>query len=308
MLAALLMVSTAAYTVSPGDTLSEIAERQGISTAELVASNDLASPDLIRVGQVLTIPGGAPDPAPAAVRGGTHVVQAGESLSAIAARYGLSLDALAAANGLVDPNAVKAGFLLRLDDTPPPTPGTRSSESSKNYTVVAGDTLSVIAVTFGTTTIELAATNGISNAGRIFVGQKLAVPGLGGPGTSWSCPVPGASYVNDFGFVKPDGRSHEGIDMFAWQDAPISAPVGGVLRQVEGARAGRQFTLEGDDGITYIGAHMSDWGASGRVEQGDTIGYVGTSGNARGTTPHTHFEMHARGVMSPYPTLLQYCR
>lgn len=304
----LFVGSTAAYTVTSGDTLSEIAIRAGISTSALAEANGLDDPNLIRVGQVLQIPGdaqtGIGEPSSTGP-GGTHVVQRGESLSTIAARYGMSAAELAAANGIENPNLVRAGSTLRLDSSPPPTPGTPGGGASGTHTVAPGETLSTIAAHYGVTMTDLIEANGISDPSLIYAGQSLSVPG--GGGTAWVCPVPGASYVNDFGYVKPDGRTHEGIDMFAENESVILAPVGGTLRQVEGARAGLQFTLEGDDGITYIGTHLAAWGRSGRVEQGDEIGLVGTTGNARGTSPHLHFEMHHDGVMSPYPTLTQYC-
>ena len=79
----LLLASGAAYTVERGDTLSEIAARSGTSVSALAKANDLTNPNLIYVGQRLTIPGrggdagGAPTPATSAR---THVVGRGESL------------------------------------------------------------------------------------------------------------------------------------------------------------------------------------------------------------------------------------
>lgn len=316
MVVGLLASSTAAYTVSTGDTLSGIATRHGISLSALAEANGIANPNLIRIGQRIEIPGeevtsntgdsGGRGGGGGRV-GGTHIVQAGESLSTIATRYGISAAALAAANGIDNPNVLYSGATLRIDDQPPPTPGNGGGGASAGgtHTVVAGETLSTIARDYGVSLSELIASNGISDPSLIYAGQQLSVPG--GGGTAWTCPVPSASYVNDFGYVKPDGRTHEGIDMFAENESVIYAPVSGKLMQVEGARAGLQFTLEGDDGITYIGAHLAAWGKSGQVQQGDAIGLVGTTGNARGTPPHVHFEMHSNGVMSPYPTLQQYC-
>ena len=304
---ALLLGSTAAYTVSTGDTLSGIAERHGISVSALAEANGIANPNLIRIGQVLDIPGGGSSSSSggaAPATGGTHVVAAGESLSAIAARYGISTAALAAANGITDLNTIHVGASLRIDDTPPPTPGVGGSASG-THTVAAGETLSTIAAQYGVAMSDIVSANGISDPSLIYAGQDLAIPGSGG--VAWLCPVQNPSFVNDFGYVKPDGRTHMGVDLFAVNESLIVAPVGGTVTHQTGSRAGMQFTLEGDDGITYMGMHLAAWGESGRVEQGTPIGLVGTSGNARGTSPHLHFEMHHDGVMSPYPTLIQYC-
>ena len=96
---ALLAGSTAAYSVATGDTLSGIAERHGISVTALADANGLDNPNLIRIGQVLEIPGGGStgggDGAASSAPGGNHTVKAGESLSTIAQQYGISAAALA---------------------------------------------------------------------------------------------------------------------------------------------------------------------------------------------------------------------
>ena len=318
----LVAASGAAYTVRSGDTLSAIAARNGVSVDSLVELNSIRDPNLIVVGQVLTIPGqagGAAAPAPSAPSSSgdgeatTHVVRSGESLALIARRYGLSVQALARANGITDVNRVWAGSLLRVAATPPPPPGTGGGgggTAAGTHTVARGENLSAIAGRFGTTVAALVKANGLPDANRIIAGQTLTIPGTaasadGGP--RWACVVPGGSYVNDFGVAKPDGRYHEGIDIFAPRGTVIHAPVGGTIEHVQGSRAGQQFTLRGKDGYTYIGAHLDAYGPSGRVAKGDPIGTVGTSGNAAGTSPHVHFEMHSGSVVNPYPTLREYC-
>ena len=101
------------YTVRRGDTLGGIAARLGVSLGGLVTTNHLRDPDLIREGQVLTIPARAAAPAPpppAAV----HRVAPGETLGHIARRYGTTIAALAAANGIRNVNIVREGALLRI--------------------------------------------------------------------------------------------------------------------------------------------------------------------------------------------------
>lgn len=115
------------YRVQGGDTLSAIAARHGVSATSLVDANGLDDPDRIVAGTVLVIPDGE---GPA----GGHVVQPGETLSAIAARYGVSTSALAEANGITNPNLIRAGQHLRVSagSSPAAQPATSSSAASSS--------------------------------------------------------------------------------------------------------------------------------------------------------------------------------
>lgn len=121
-------------------------------------------------------------------------------------------------------------------------------------------------------------------------------------GDGWLCPVPGpVSFTDTWGAPRSGGRTHEGVDMFAAYGAPVVAPVDGVLEQRSNPLGGLTAQLWGDDGNYYYGAHLSRYGAvTGWVAAGTVIGYVGTSGNAAGTPPHVHFEIHpGRGRGDP---------
>lgn len=310
---ALVASAGAAYTVRSGDTLSGLAQRNGVSVRDLAEANGISNPDLIVVGQQLAIPGrsgGSSSPnSTGGSAGGTHVVGPGESLGSIAARNGLTVRELAAANGITNPNRVMAGQLLRLSDSPPPAPGTSGGAKAGTYRVQRGDALSMIAQRLGTSVSALVKANGLASPDRIYAGKTLKVPGGSGSsgGAAWSCVVPGARFINDFGVGKPDGRHHEGVDLYAPRGTVVRAPVGGTIEHTNGKRGGLQFKLRGEDGYTYVGTHLDSHGRDGRVQKGQAIGTVGTSGNARGTSPHLHFEMHHEGVVNPYPTLQKYC-
>lgn len=97
-----------------------------------------------------------------------HRVRPGETLSAIAARHGTTVTALARANDLEDPNLIVTGQRLRV-------PGAGAGRTS--HTVRAGETLSSIADRFGTSVAAIARVNSIANPNLIFAGQHLKIPG-----------------------------------------------------------------------------------------------------------------------------------
>ena len=126
----------------------------------------------------------------------------------------------------------------------------------------------------------------------------------------WVCPVQGPrAFSNDWGNPRSGGRSHKGTDMLSSQGVPVVAPVSGTVTQRSGGIGGIAVYLRGSDGNTYYGAHLSRLGSGGSVAQGQVIGYVGNSGNARGGPAHLHFEIHPGGgaAVNPYPTLRSYC-
>lgn len=104
------------YTVQRGDTVSHIAARTGVSVTRIAQVNALADPSYLRVGQVLTIPTGTPaNAAPAATaQPATYTVVRGDTLTHIAARYGTTVAALAAANGIADPSLIRIGQVLTV--------------------------------------------------------------------------------------------------------------------------------------------------------------------------------------------------
>ena len=100
------------YRVVAGDTLSSIAARFSTTVAALAAANRIPNPDLIYAGQVIAVPGAA---APSvSTAGGTYTVVSGDTLSRIAARFDTTTAALAAANGIGNPNLIYVGQVLKL--------------------------------------------------------------------------------------------------------------------------------------------------------------------------------------------------
>lgn len=108
------------------------------------------------------------------VRDVVHVVKRGETLFSIARHYGVSVDAIVAANGIVDPSRIYVGQRLVI----PISDGAESPlAAGATHVVQPGENLFRIALRYGTTVQALAQINGIYNPGHIVAGQKLTIPG-----------------------------------------------------------------------------------------------------------------------------------
>lgn len=295
------------HVVTRGETLARIAGKYGTSVSSIIDANSILNPNLILIGQQLLVPGaGFAGPGGSGGESGgpsrsgqSHIVKKGESLAQIASQYpGVNGDDIATSNGIVN-GRIYTGTRLFLDG-----PGlvAKGSAGEISYQVRSGDRLGDIAAKYGTMVSKLVELNGISNPDRIRAGQSLVIP----TGVAWTCPVDGGRYFNDWGFPRGGGtRFHEGNDLFTTHGSPVRAPVGGTVEFVTGSIGGLQFRLYGDDGVKYIGSHMSAFGKDGKVRAGEIIGYVGNTGNATSTSPHLHFGMYlGNNVVNPYPTLV----
>lgn len=101
----------AVHKVRAGETLSQIAQMYGVTTAQIVAANNLTSRNIIKPGQELVIPGVSPSDAERA-RSVRHTVAVGESVSQIAREYGVEISAIVRANGLPNADSVYVGQVL----------------------------------------------------------------------------------------------------------------------------------------------------------------------------------------------------
>lgn len=105
----------------------------------------------------------------------TYIVQSGDTLSQIAARYGTTVQEIVNLNGITNPNLIFPGEKLKII-TNSNIPGQQTGDTgSIIYTVQRGNTLSQIAQKFGTTVQEIASVNKISNVNLIFPGEKLKI-------------------------------------------------------------------------------------------------------------------------------------
>ena len=187
----------AEYLVVDGDTVSGIAERFGLATAEILALNGLSWSSLIFPGQRLALPGGAAAPAPlppaeAEIR--KHVVVEGDTVIGIAAAYGVDVSDILSANGLGTSSLIFPGESIVLppsssgapapveavatvpapapaaDPVPAPTPA-----AAETHTVAEGDTLYAIAAAHGLTVADLDQVNGLAGSTVIQPGQVLVI-------------------------------------------------------------------------------------------------------------------------------------
>lgn len=124
-------------------------------------------------------------------------------------------------------------------------------------------------------------------------------------------PVEGktSAAIQSFWGVDRDGgrRSHEGIDIFAARGTPVIAPVSGVVGSVkETGLGGKQVWLrDSKRGWNLYFAHLDSQAVNNlqRVNQGDTLGFVGNTGNALTSAPHLHFGIYSQGAFDPFPVV-----
>lgn len=103
------------YVVQAGDTVFSIARAYGVSAQAIIQANALTDPDRITPGQELIIPAAEATPAKTPPpEGRTYTVQTGDTLVAIAARFGTTVEAIMQANGLTDPSYIRVGQVLSI--------------------------------------------------------------------------------------------------------------------------------------------------------------------------------------------------
>ena len=186
-----------AHVIAPGETLSSVAAADGLGVDQLAAANGLSPTAQLISGETIQIPpqrssilSGVAAPTSAAVpvsstsSGGAYVVQPGDTLTAIAARAGLSTRSLAAANGLDVDGVLVSGTVLQLSGgaggaAPAGTavPVSETTSSGGAYVVQPGDTLTAIAERAGVSPASLASANGLEENGVLISGKVIHLAG-----------------------------------------------------------------------------------------------------------------------------------
>lgn len=221
--AGITMASTApaTYRVVAGDTISRIAARFGLATASVLALNGLGWKSLIFPGQLLRLANSAtsstPQPAPPIAAPPiaalpqqssttSYTVTRGDTISAIAARFGVSTKSVLAANSLGWSSIIYPGQKIAIPvaavsaptpatpaapvinvqpvvsvtpivATPPASPAPTTPTTS--YTIKSGDTITSIAARFGVSIQAILSANGLNYSSLIFAGRTLVIPGAG---------------------------------------------------------------------------------------------------------------------------------
>lgn len=122
-------------------------------------------------------------------------------------------------------------------------------------------------------------------------------------------PVDGTSarLSNSWHAPRAGGRRHEGVDIFAPKGTPVRSATRGVVVRVGTNRLGGQVVNVLGPGLErHYYAHLDRFGSfreGDLVRPGDVLGYVGSTGNARGTPPHLHYGIYQGGAKNPYPRL-----
>jgi murein DD-endopeptidase MepM/ murein hydrolase activator NlpD len=111
--------------------------------------------------------------------------------------------------------------------------------------------------------------------------------------------IDAAALADTWGATRSGGRSHEGVDIFAPCGHPVVSATRGVVVSIGENRLGGQYVgVLGPGGSWHYYAHLSRvarLSAGDVVRPGDTVGYVGDTGNARGTPCHLHYGIYLRG-------------
>jgi murein DD-endopeptidase MepM/ murein hydrolase activator NlpD len=259
------------YVVQDGDTVSTIAARFGISSEYVVANNaEISDSDFLVVGQTIIVPAGD---------GILHEVRYGETLSDIAARYDVDLEAITSfrSNNIATPDDITETQLVFVPGGQVPAPAP-VAEPVPEETAPPED---------GST--EEPDDGGSSGGG----GGIVRTGPQSGAGLIWPLGGPVSSYM---GPGHPLGID---IDAFNLAGAAVAASTSGTVVFAGGNACcsyGLYVVIVSPEGIETLYAHLdSIYVSQGQsVSQGEAIGVVGSTGYSTGR--HLHFEVIDNGV------------
>ncbi len=311
------------YRVKPGDTISGIAARFGVSIEEIRSLNNLSG-HLMLQGQILEIPGQKVEQersAPSEEREkeektptGTieYRVEKGDTLSSIASRFGVSVEEIRSENELGGDFIVQGQTLeipgqpqgsSRDDDRVSPEREEESPAATQTieYEIRRGDTLSGIALRFNISVEEIREENNLTGD-MIYRGQEIRIPNQPREiqTVDFKWPVEGGKITSPFGYrthpVDGTRQFHSGIDIALPRGTPVKAAASGKVICSEWQTGwGRIITIDHGDDLISLYAHNDKLliEAGTHVAQGQVIALSGNSGITTG--PHLHFEIRREG-------------
>lgn len=128
-----------------------------------------------------------------------------------------------------------------------------------------------------------------------------------------SLPVQGVTsrqLQDTWGASRSNGRTHQGIDIFAKRGTPVLSATHGIVAQIGlNTLGGKVVWIIGPNLSRHYYAHLDEYAEHIQegdwVEAGEVIGYVGNTGNAKKTPPHLHYGIYlnGEGAINPYPYL-----
>ncbi|MEA2021766.1 MAG: LysM peptidoglycan-binding domain-containing M23 family metallopeptidase, partial [Candidatus Caldatribacteriota bacterium] len=306
------------YIVKPGDNLWNIAQKHGISVKTIAAMNNLASKNLLSVGQKLEIPsigGGFPKTTqkqePTIIN---YTVVKGDTLWTISKRYDVKMTSIISANNLKEISRLSIGQKLKISITNADIAKAEGYDKNKEvqeviYYVKKGESLWNISRNYNVKLETIIAANHISDASKITTGQRLVIPKVPGARSSicnFIWPAKGR-LTSPYGVRVLNGRKefHTGIDIGSPTGTKIVAAESGKVSYAGYMRGyGNVIIISHNGGYSTVYGHCSvRLVKKGQyVKKGSIIGKVGSTGNATG--PHLHFEIRLNGKpRNPLPYL-----
>ena len=261
-----LSATAASVKVRSGETLSDIADRYGVSVGTLMRMNGIRNPDLVQAGSRLQVPG------PTVTAGsGRHRVNSGETLSSIASQYQVRSRDLMVLNKLRNANHVEVGQTLRLpSNAVMPRPAFKPVAvtpipGATEHTVAKGQTLTQIAKAYKLPVASLISINQLSDPNKVEVGTRLYLtdPSFQTPSTTQAQPAttePSVTAGRTVVTVQPTVQAKATpVQTKAVQTKPVQVktPVA-KAKPVEAAKP-QQTLAKSADWRTY-GPLQVDWG------------------------------------------------
>lgn len=240
------------YSVQAGDTLSSIAVHFGTTWEVLAHLNGLSDPNVIYPGQELSVPGGSLP----ATSSSSYRVQAGDTLSSIAARFGTTWERLAQRNGLANPDFIAVGQVISLSGPATSSPAASSTAADPPAASPAADPPPPSAAAD-----PAPAQAATESAAQVAV--QTALDQVGKP-YQWA----GAG---------PNSFDCSGLVMYAWEKAGFSLPHYSVAQYQNTSRISESQLEPGDlvfydNGSGAQPGHVAIYTGNGQVVSADTAG------------------------------------